>query len=86
MLVNPAKGALLLCSRCGMMALEVKNIFNSANWNRIRSMLAETGVPGYLASLVDSLVIFLSARSSKIFESSSFSNVFEQVGSRYTGL
>ena len=60
MVVNLAKGALISGGCCAVVALDVKNAFNSANWNRIKGALADIGVPGYLANLVEN---YLSERT-----------------------
>ncbi|CAD7080109.1 unnamed protein product [Hermetia illucens] len=39
---------------CVVVTLDVKNAFNSANWNLIRKSLAKVGIPAYLAAIVDS--------------------------------
>ena len=39
---------------CVVVTLDVRNAFNSANWNLIRKSLATIGVPTYLAAIIDS--------------------------------
>ncbi|CAD7085026.1 unnamed protein product [Hermetia illucens] len=39
---------------CVVVILDVKNAFNSANWNLIRKSLAKVGIPAYLAAIVNS--------------------------------
>ncbi|CAD7076711.1 unnamed protein product [Hermetia illucens] len=60
MVVNLAKGVLISGGCCAVVALDAKNAFNSANWNRIKRALADIGVPGYLANLVEN---YLSERT-----------------------
>lgn len=38
---------------CAMLSQDVRGTFNFANWSQIKGALAESGVPGYLASLID---------------------------------
>ncbi|CAD7081762.1 unnamed protein product [Hermetia illucens] len=39
---------------CVVVTLDVKNAFNSANWNLIRKSLAKVGIPDYFAAIVGS--------------------------------
>ena len=39
---------------CVVVTLDVRNAFNSTNWNLIRKSLATIGVPTYLAAIIDS--------------------------------
>lgn len=38
---------------CTVLVLDAKNIFNLANWNQNNGVLADTGLSGYLANLVE---------------------------------
>ena len=45
---------------CAVVTLDIKNAFNSASWEWIKSSLAKTGVPSYLTKLLNS---YLSERT-----------------------
>lgn len=46
------KDALSLGDCYAVLALDVKKVFNSSNWHRIKGALAGIEISGYLASLV----------------------------------
>ncbi|CAD7085339.1 unnamed protein product [Hermetia illucens] len=45
---------------CAVVTLDIKNAFNSASWEWIKSSLVKTGVPSYLTKLLNS---YLSERT-----------------------
>lgn len=51
--MNLEKGALIPGDYYTVLALDVKNALNSANWKPIQGALTEIGVSGYLANLVE---------------------------------